>query len=208
MENQSNLKPTQSTVHHDPDFNTHTLWIAIIGALLLIMALGVGILVHDKSVKEKTSMNENTSIEPTKVPVGGSFNFTTAATTVKAGQNTLVTIKGDSEGKSIVGFDILITYDPESVRINQVVSKNAEFQISSFTKKLGQISVTGTKTSGNSLAAILNASDLVTISVTPLRAGPLGLELKENIGNEKTKFIDQDYQEYTPNLGSLNLEVL
>jgi hypothetical protein len=170
-------------------------------------------------VKSKTYTKNNTyaapsatqvqpSPSPTPLPPLGTVSITSLQQQATVGKPLQVVVKGDTQGKAVVGFDILITYDPALLTVGQITPLDRSFEISSFTKRKGEISVTGTKLVGGTASNALVNAALLNVSFNPLKAGPATVELKEAIGNERTKFVDGQNAKYSPELGSFSFTIL
>ena len=183
----------------------------VLVSLILFVGLGGLLLAMKKSQNNMSKTDQTTAVNtpvPTAVPLLGKVNITVSPSSIKVGTPVKATVTADSEGKDIAGFDILISYDANFVTVANIAPVNKDFQITSFTKKLGQISMTGTKSSSKNAPTILNNADLVTVTFNPIKKGTTKIELKKSINQEVSKFIDSEYKQFTPNLSLVQLEIL
>jgi len=201
----------QTRTNDHSEINHHILWMLVIVILIVFTGIGVFYTTMKNSAASKQmtadSMKAKVAV-PTAVPALGTLSLSTTAPQTKVGQNMKVTVVGDSESTDVAGFDILISYDPQMLVVNTVTSLNTNFQISSFTKRKGEISITGTNISGAKGSGVLSARNLVSISFNGVKAGKTNIDIKPMINNERTKFIDMKFQQYMPKLGSLQLAIL
>ncbi len=189
---------------------------SIVILLVIFVAIGLFLGVLGKNQPRNPEITTKAQVSNTPVPVnhpvvpGGSFNISIKENTRKfnVGRLLPVTVKGNSEGKEIAGFDVLITYDPSVLLVSKVLPRESQFQISSFTKKKGQISITGTKVSASKTPTMLNDEDIVVVNFVTLKESSTTIELKQEIKNEKTRMIDSKYYEFKPNLNSVSVKIL
>jgi hypothetical protein len=201
-----NSMSTQQRTNDHSAVNHHILWMVVI--VVLIIFAGLGAFYVTMKSKGEAQMQYQLAATPTSVPPLGSLSLSAQTTQAKVGQSIGMKVVADSEGKDVAGFDILISYDSQFLKVNTVTSLNPNFQISSFTKRKGEISITGTKVSGPQSSAVLSTSNLVAISLSGVKAGQTNVDIKPTITNERTKFIDMNSQQYMPKLSSLQLTIL
>lgn len=197
------------------DHSQQNDWVRVAVLFLLLLFIGFGGLIYILNnnkhlmgdVSQKSTQAPVTEISPT-IGVKGSMNIISTTPTSRLGRPTSVSVTGDSEGKDIVGFDILISYDSTILRIGQVTPLTSDFQISSYTKNAGIISITGTKSSTVQSESVLTNEELLSISFTPLKRGSADVTVRESINNESSKYIDMNFQQFTPRVNSVRLEIL
>lgn len=179
----------------------------IIIALLVLIAV-TGVLLYLKGSQTKVTNTEGVapSIVPTERPTTGMFELTAAETELVVGKPTKVTVVANSEGKDVVGYDVILPLSPAEISNVSVKSLVPDFQI--FTNESEEyLAVTGIKGLTSKNVNVLSETPLIEITFTPLKAGTLSMFLFEEKGREVTKFVDTDTKLYYPTLTSLDLVV-
>jgi hypothetical protein len=188
----------------------------IVAVLLLFVSIGGFIYIlkrqRDLSVPKENGMNvsteQQTQISPIMKDRSGQLVMSVEKSTVQVNQPVMVTIKGTSNGKDIVGFDILVNYDSQYLDNPVITSATPDFQVTSYTKKKGFISITGTKTAINQTKELLNKTALVSIKFVTLKKGQTSIQLNEKVNQEETKLVDINLDHIYPEGSSLSLELL
>ncbi|PIZ64040.1 hypothetical protein CO051_02115 [Candidatus Roizmanbacteria bacterium CG_4_9_14_0_2_um_filter_39_13] len=125
---------------------------------------------------------------------------------VSVGENVMVTIYGFSGGKDITGYDALIGIDPEAFEVISIDSVMPGFQIFKFDKGLYQ-SITGIKDIQVKDPTVFDESALVTLTLKTKKKGENIVTILTSKDGEQTKFVDNDVQILTPQIGSVFITV-
>lgn len=179
----------------------------IIIALLVLIAV-TGFLLYLKGSQKRVTTTEGItpSVVPTERPATGMFELTASETEPTVGQPTKVTVRASSDGKDVVGYDVILPLSPTEIKDVSVKSLVPDFQI--FTNENEDyLAVTGIKGLTSKNVNVLSETPLIEITFTPLKAGTLSVFLFEEKGREVTKFVDTDTKLYYPTLTSLDLVV-
>lgn len=188
-------------------------------AVLVIIAIVIIIVIFvviQKSVKKTNPL----TVIPTSSPISnpspakniinsGSFNLKIADGAVKkeSGKEFTVDVLADSNGKDVVGYDIILQFD--STRLDFIKS---ESKINDFTiyknNDTGKISFTGVKKIASNSTNILSGKSLVTLTFKAKAQGHASISIIKERQKEVTQFIDGQTQIYYPKVNSINLEIL
>ncbi|MDP4011602.1 MAG: hypothetical protein Q8P72_05260 [Candidatus Roizmanbacteria bacterium] len=125
---------------------------------------------------------------------------------VSVGENIIVTIYGFSGGKDITGYDALIGIDPEAFEVISIDSVMPGFQIFKFDKGLYQ-SITGIKDIQMKDVTVFDQSALVSLTLKTKKKGENIVTILTSKDSEQTKFVDNDVQILTPQIGSVFITV-
>lgn len=116
---------------------------------------------------------------------------------VAVGKEQPFQIIGDSQGKPVVSYDIVVAYDPAQYTFTSAVSQDPQFQV--FTvKDPGMIILTGTRKIGSSAATVWNGSPIASLVFTPKQASVQPISLVSQRGREKTQFVSTNSLAYYP----------
>ena len=209
--NLQNIPPLYA--HEEVRHDYHWMQYVMVALLLFFISIGgfLFLLNRQNAVhsQPQTVADNNNTVSLQKPARGGNLKISVESPKrLKVGQPVLAIIQADSSEKDIVGFDILLTYDPAILDVPTVTSMNSHFQIASFTKKRGFVSVTGTKSSVNQGTNVFTNTPLVKLTFSPLKVGSVDISIQQQVNTEKTKFIDTSFQHIYPQAGLATLEIL
>lgn len=125
---------------------------------------------------------------------------------VAVGEEVTVTLYGFSGGKDITGYDVLIGIDPEMFEVVSIETASPVFQIFQFDKGL-YYSVTGIKDVQVQDATIFDDTALVNVVLKAKQKGENVVTILTSKDKEQTKFVDNDVQVLTPQIGSMFVTV-
>ncbi len=190
---------------------THSPKIMFFGFFTIIIVIIVMVTMYGLSKKNSLFPGSNSSqnipsVVPTKT-IEGSVSLSVDST-VKAIVNgrTFLKVIGNSNGKEVTGFDLLLKYDPLMVEVMQVQSTAQDFQVMS--KDGGNIlSITGYKMPSAKTKSVFSESEIINIVVRPKKAGPAVFEILAENGKEVTKFVDASTSIFYPATGKITVEI-
>lgn len=111
----------------------------------------------------------------------------------------------DSKTKNVVGYDVVLSYDPLAFEFVKVDSLLSDYKIYSY-KKDGYITLTATKDL-QSPASSFSDSKIAKLYLKPTKAGKYTFALKSVNGNEKTDFITDETEILRPSINDLLVSV-
>jgi hypothetical protein len=197
----------QSQMPMHPEFH-HWLRYAVVAFLILFMAVGGMYLLSSRQKNVSNDSNSTADVSPQPVRSGTMKVVPEKSGSYTVGKEVAVFVTGDSQGKDVVGYDILLTYDPNILSVPVVTSSDTSFQVTSFTKKKGFVSITGTKTANNQSTNVFKNTQLVKLVFNATKKGTVNVAIKQQVNKEQTKFVDATFQHLYPQVGLVTLEVL
>jgi hypothetical protein len=155
-----------------------------------------------------TTENKLTTPTPIVHSVFGSLTISskTGSNIFSLGQPITLVVSGDSQGKDVVGYDVLFQYPSSDFSFVSKTSATTDFQAYSFVKD-NQVSITGAKGINVKTATVFNKMNLVEITFQPKTAGKFTFTIKRNLGKETSKFVDSNTKVYYPSGNSVVIEV-
>lgn len=174
---------------------------------------GTGIFLVISSNKTKTSDNsdmttsaiqEEKMVIPTEVPTTGSLILSKEFETTKVNNNFVVTVSADSNQKNIVGYDLILFYDPLATEFVKVESLLPNFQIYSY-KHENYIVITAVKSLQNQSSSAFSDSKILSFTFLGKKIGTNSLSLRNSYGNETTKLVTDKTESLNPKLNDLQV---
>ncbi|KKS44945.1 MAG: hypothetical protein UV09_C0052G0003 [Candidatus Gottesmanbacteria bacterium GW2011_GWA2_42_18] len=169
---------------------------------------GIFLVVNNK----KTTINEqaaSTSIIPTTEPTQGSLNlklFGNEKISLLTGQELSIDLIADSNEKNIVGYDLVLSYDPSSFDFVKATSDLVDFKIYSY-KKDSYLSLLATKILQSQTTSVFAQTKIASLVFKPLKAGKFIFSLKSLIGKDRTDLVTDKTEVLNPKLNELEIEV-
>ena len=198
-------QPNQSTNTPQPFLKIFLISLIVVFAILLFVLYNSQ---RQKGMEEssKVSTSQSPSSAPTTVPTEGSFFLAADQTSVTLNTPVTVVLKADSNGKSIVGYDLVLQYDPSSLEVASASSMLPDFTVYHL-KSADHYSLTATKKIASTDPSVFNQTEVLKLVVTPKKAGSLTLNLVAALGNEKTQMVDGTTKVIYPAVNEITLEV-
>jgi hypothetical protein len=175
MDDQTN----QLNEEHKPVSRTMMIVVAL--AFLALVTILVGRYLPTMMGKGKAA-TDTTYIAPPSPPVvleKGSLTLTVAEASASAtvGFPVTVMVIGDSNGKSVTGYDAVVTYDPTKVEYRNHTGLLPEFQL--FTEKQSnKVLVSAVKALDATETSVFTRTEMVELVFVPLKAGKMELGLE------------------------------
>lgn len=190
--------------------------ILIIGSLVLLVLLGIGMFIF----KEKTVTNITQpistdfnrlqpTITPTLIPypVLGSMTVQTKVGLKRLPNNKefVLVVDASSEGKNIVGYDIILSFDKSAFTYVRTISSMPDFNVFSYERPT-YISLSAIKSLQNNKIVSWNNQPLVEMVFVPKKTGTFVFTLSPE-GKETSKLVDDTAQVVYPKTDKLELEI-
>lgn len=135
-----------------------------------------------------------------------SFSSAAGTTGLRANEEIKVSIKGNSQGADIYGYDLLFPYDKNLFEITQVKSLVEGFDIVRHDRG-DYYAITGFKIPSQTNPTPFNDTDIIELTVVAKRPGTVYIELMPERGKETSKFVDKDIKIIQPQIQPIKLEI-
>lgn len=183
--------------------------LTVIIVLILLVVLGTVLYVS-------TQKNTSAPIRPTRVtstvptvtprPVLGSMTISSSGGTRFSNSSPItVQIQASSEGRQIVGYDVVVTYDKTGFDFVKATSLMDDFKIYSYDRPT-YVSLSAIKSLQDDKSTSWNNQSLVELTFQPKNTGAFTFSLTP-VGKEASKLVDEKAQAIYPSTGQLQLEV-
>ncbi len=162
-----------------------------LGLSLVKMSQSNGTFLSSTAATSKRAIPQTPTAAPVVTPVAF-FSVTSDSdlTQVQAGQELSLKLYGDSKGRSVQGFDALITL--EGIDYDVVSAKSPMFDIIKFIKPT-HLTVTAIKKMNISQDVILAPTDVIAeIVIKPRAGGTIVPKIIDSMGRETSKMIFDD----------------
>ena len=182
----------------------------LIVLVLIVAVLSVLLFQKNRNLPSaaSTSNVENEVIEaPVQTGIAeGVFGLSTASQSASIGVPIVIVLKADSNGRGVVGYDAIVQYDVTAFTLGEVKSTVAGFTAIASSRK-NYLEVTSFKDSASTVAPVFKDTDILTVTLTPLKAGVFNVDLLDEIESSNTKYIDSETKVYVPQVDDLTVTV-
>lgn len=198
-------------------------------AVIALIVAGVAIWFSLQSNINKLSQEANKNRAPANVPTvpaqqtqlqaqtnqpivpesrpGGSMKLQSLDGSVgQVGKPVSFAVIADSAGKDIVGFDIVLDYNPAQFELQNAAANAGGFKVSSSTKK-GILAVSGYKLVGEKNPTVFANTQIATITLIPKQTGSFKISPVATMGNASSKMISVAKEISLPQLDSVNVVI-
>ncbi|PIY69312.1 hypothetical protein COY90_01255 [Candidatus Roizmanbacteria bacterium CG_4_10_14_0_8_um_filter_39_9] len=205
--------PDTTTVVNQPN-NSKQIFIIVGVFLLLILA---GIILSTRSTKEKTpeavlptiSVKRTPTTVPTLIPYPtlGSMRLSTkdGAASYSVNSPVVIVLKATSDGKNIVSYDGIVSYDKQGFVYKNATSNIADFSVVPFDRG-NYVAVSGIKSTVDNNMPVWSDTTLAEIEFMATKAGTYSFSLDPK-GNDTSKLVDDMGQPVYPESSQLQLEI-
>ncbi len=160
----------------------------------------------DKADMTTSTIKEGKMIIPTSEPTEGSLLLSKEFGSVKINNNFIVTVSANSGQKNIVGYDLILYYDPSSTEFIKAESLLPDFQIYTY-KRENYVVITAVKGLQNQEQSIFSESKILTFTFIGKKIGKNSLSLRSSMGKEKTNLVTDKTELLSPKLNDLQIEI-
>lgn len=199
-------------VHHsDPVIRRIYLYLFIVTFLLffVFVVLYFSKVQPSPSPEEQTTGQQVTKTRPLKVEKKGSMTLSLKnndSNQVQLGQTFSLSVAASSENSSVVGFDVLLSYDQSSFTLGNATTPLQSFQLFS-TKNSDHESFTAAL-SPTGKAVDLQETEILTVPFTAKQKGKYTFTILPKSGNEKTKLVEAETTKlFAPTVAPLQITV-
>lgn len=163
------------------------------------------------SNKDVATLKQENLVMPTVAPTDGLIkldNFEknwASGGSYKIGENVNLTLAANSNGKKIVGYDVVLTFDPLALEFVGVRSILPDFQIKSYVRE-NKLILTAFQSTSSSTSPVFGGTNLTDISkIADLtfkakKTGLINIDLVTSSGNERTDLVTDNTEVLNPQL--------
>lgn len=186
----------------------------LIPLLIVLVLIAVALLVfvwqkrdNPPSAVSTTAVEEQLEVVPVQRGTEeGVFSVNTSDQVASVGVPMKVLVKADSSGRAVVGFDAILKYDVEAFTLGEVKSSLTGFTAIASSRK-NFLEVTSFKDLVSSVAPVFNNTEVLEVTLTPLKAGIFTVDLIDEVGSSNTKYIDGNTEVFIPQVNSVTVTV-
>ncbi len=205
------MNPTESSLQQPAKKNFH---IPLLVVLMLVLIAAVEfVLLMKKDGKLPTAVSttmEEVTPAPAEEEAASEGSFKIVADDNNAvhaiGVPFTVALNVDSNGRGVVGFDAVVEYDPAAFILGPVVSNVQGFTAISSTRK-NYLEITSSKDPQVATPPVFKDTKVVTITLTPRKAGSYPVRLLDKVDGSSSKFIDINTKIFAPQTSSVTVTV-
>lgn len=178
------------------------------GFFILFVATQIFLISNNKKNQPEPNSTEQEQVvsTPTMAPSTGSLTLTSESSTFPVGGNVTISLSAESNEKNIVGYDVVLLYDPVNFEFISAESKLPDFKIYSY-KKSGYLVLTGVKNLGSQTPTVFDKTDIADLAFQPKKAGQYTFSLKTSSDKDKTDFITDNTEVLNPVLNELTVDI-
>lgn len=163
------------------------------------------------TVKEDVAtLKQENLVMPTVAPTEGSLSLTTKTDSYTVSDTVTVDLAGQSQGKNIVGYDVIIYYDPLSFEFVEVKSSLSDFKIYSYNRG-NYLLLTAVKSLDSQAPTVLGTADksqpMASVSFKPKKPGKFNFSLRQSAGQDVTDLVTDQTEVLIPTLTDLSVEI-
>ncbi len=163
-----------------------------------------------KSDLASNTLKQENLVMPTVAPTQGSLTLTSDLTGYSLSDNIVLNLKGQSAGKNVVGYDVVLYYDPLAVDFVEVRSSLPDFKIYSYNRS-DYLLLTAVKGLESTTPTVLGSADssqpMATIVFKPKKSGKSNFSLRQSTGKDITDLVTDQTEVLNPSLQDLTVEV-
>ena len=180
----------------------------------LFIGTGLFLIMSNKTKipKEKISTarvdfpEENTAVIPATDNVSMTLEADLPGNQMKVGDMIELNLFADSNGKNIVGYDVVMYYDSLAFDFLKGITKLPDYNI--FTYKKGHyFTITGLKKLQSAPSPMTKANKLATLTFKATKAGKVEFSLKQSNEKDKTDLVTDKTEVLVPTLNKMTVEV-
>lgn len=185
----------------------NTVYILIAAVVVLVIGVIMATLAAEKGPAKTGSNQDVPSYSPTPSVIG-TMNLTTTGGVTRVPQTTpvILNVTADSAGQQVVGFDVVVSYDPTQFDYVGVKSLVTGFTAQA-TAANGVVAVTGIKPLTTTEPTAFAGEEVVALTFRPKAPGTARFAVELSRGRATTKFVNESTQILTPATSALSVEV-
>lgn len=165
-----------------------------------------------KGTSEDSSaiLKQESIVIPTSAPTAGSLSIT-GEESYPLPDNVVIKLSADSNGQNIVGYDVVLYYDPTAFEFVAAISTLADFTI--YPNDNGNyLFLTSVKSVGSETATVLGGEQgseatIANLTFKPKKIGNYNFSLRQSADQEKTQLVTDQTEILNPALSDLTVEI-
>lgn len=99
-----------------------------------------------------------------------------------------------SGGNDVVGYDVILTYDPKTTSVGTVKTLDNQFQVVQSNAQEGVVAITAIKLPAEQGVSIFDRKPVLSIPVTQVKGQTDAVRIVQEMDNNTTKLINADSQ--------------
>lgn len=115
-----------------------------------------------------------------------------------------INLEADSGDKSVVGYDVILSYDPMAFEFVSAASSLTDYKLYSY-KKEGYLTLTAVKNLSSASSPL--KSRIATLIFNPIKSGEYGFSLKASMNSEKTNMVTDKTEVLSPELNEVMIKI-
>lgn len=156
------------------------------------------------------TLKQENMVIPTVGPTEGMLSLVPQKKESTMSEVVNIDLLAQSEGKNIVGYDVVLFYDPLSFEFIEATSAFPDFKIYSYNRGT-YLLLTAVK-SLSSQAATVFGSDaggqkIATLNFKPKKAGNFNFSLRQSTGSDVTDLVTDETEVLSPSLIDASVEI-
>lgn len=179
----------------------------LVAFLAVFIGSGAFLIINNNKSKLTSTELPTPVVQPTSAVQfdGPSLSIQSKNNKVAVSTEFSLDLVADSKDKNIVGYDILLSYDPAVFEFIRADSLLSDYKIYTD-KKDGSITLTATKDLQGSTSSF-NSTKIARLFFKPSKIGQYNFSLQSSLGNEKTDLITDTTEVLIPSLNDLIINV-
>jgi hypothetical protein len=184
-----------------------------LSVVFLAFFVGTGIFLvlnNKKSPAEKEVITTSSTIKqekmiiPTVKPTQGSLNLTqeNKEISLSGDKEIIIDLMADSNKKNIVGYDLVLSYDPLAFNFIKATTDLTDFKIYSY-RRDNYLSFLATKSPQSQTTSVFTQTKIASLVFRPMKAGKYSFSLKPLMGKDKTDLVTDKTEVLNPVLNNI-----
>jgi len=178
-------------------------------AIVLLVGLGAFAFFSAQQKKPTTPVRpsrvSSTVPSVTPRPILGSMTISSTSSRFSKGSPVTLQIQASSQGRQVVGYDAVVTYDKTAFDFVKAMSLMNDFKVYSYDRPT-YVSLSAIKSLQDNKVITWSNQSLVELTFQPKKTGTFIFSLNP-VGKEASKLVDEKAQVIYPSTGKLELEI-
>lgn len=189
--------------------NNKTLTYLLIAFLVVFVVTGVFMFFSNKkteSIVSNESISPAVSEETTQTktePTEGLMKLVLDKGSYMKGEKVSINLEADSGDKSVVGYDVVLSYDPMAFEFVNATSSLVDYKLYSY-KKENYLTLTAVKNLSSASSPL--KSRIATLVFNPIKSGEYSFSLEASINSEKTNMVTDKTEVLSPELNEVMIK--
>lgn len=165
--------------------------------VFLVMLLVVYLTVVKKNNVTTTPTPTSNVVVPEATKYKGYIELKPEKSEYKLGEQIVVKVIADSDNQTVFGFDLVVNYDPKTVKFVSSTTTNKQLQ-SIVKKSLGGVNISAFKGMDSAMGEAYAGKEIATMIFAPIKADNTSISLKfAKNKTDETNLINDDLNEDT-----------